>query len=757
MKGAWKHWDRLPETFPYLRPYRKFYVLSMFMTVMAAVVALAEPWPLAIMVDSVLDDKPPTAFLQSLFGPDPDRYTLLVFAAAAGFFVTIFGHGLTVVNNYVDARIEQNMILDLRSNLFKHVQRLSLTFHDSRATGQLMSQINLQASALGDIVMAFPPIVQNFLTLVGMLVIALLIDWQVTLISLIAVPFIYYSLGLYGTKIVPRIQKVQSLEFRSLSIVFEAMSMLRVIVAFGRQRYEHRRFRDQGQTAVDERVKLTVRQTLFSLAVTGATAAGTSLVLGFGAWHVIQGQITTGELLVLMAYIAAVYQPLEQISNTLGNLHQQFIFLNASLQLLEDEPEVKEDPEAVDIGRAKGAVTFDTVNFAYEGREDTLKDLSFHVEPGQRVAIVGPTGAGKTTLVSLLVRFYDPKEGTIKIDGQDISKLTLKCLRDQISVVLQEPVLFSGTITENIRYGRLDATMDEVIDAAKAANAHDFILTFPDGYQTELGERGAQLSGGERQRISVARAFIRNAPILILDEPTSSIDSKTENVILDALDELMVGRTSFLIAHRLSTIRNADLILVMNQGELVEQGSHEELIERGGLYSQLCAAQERVRVRPKVAQPAAATAEELESLTEEQVESRETVRQRVRIALGAVGGGGGGLPAGGLQLVGEGMPLGGDGVQFPTITPGNGGGRPGNGGRGAGRSGGQVLLRVGGVECNICGRTLEEGEKAEPFIAPAAERRRWRSPRQDGRLKLACEACSDKARQEGWASLTAVD
>jgi ABC-type multidrug transport system fused ATPase/permease subunit len=454
-----------------------------------------------------------------------------------------------------------------------------------------MSQINFQAAAVGTIAMAFPPLFESFLMLIGMLIIALLIDWQVTVVSLIAVPFIYYAIGLYGTRIVPRIQRVQGLEWRSLSIVFEAMSMLRVIVSFGRERHEHYRFTTQGQTAVDARVRLTIWQTLFSLGVTTATAAGTALVLGFGAWHVLQEKITLGELTVLISYIAAVYQPLESISNTIGMLHQQFVFFNAAVMLLEKEPEVIEAPDAIDIGRSQGKITVDKLSFSYAGRVDTLKDISFEVEPGERVAIVGATGAGKTTLVSLLIRFYDPASGRIMIDDVDIKKLKLRCLRNQLSVVLQEPLLFSGSIGDNIRYGRLNATMDDIVAAARAANAHDFIEALPDGYETELGERGAQLSGGERQRICVARAFIRNAPILILDEPTSSIDSKTELVILDALDRLMEGRTSFMIAHRLSTIRKADKILVINHGRLVEHGTHDELLLAGGVYYGLYEAQ----------------------------------------------------------------------------------------------------------------------------------------------------------------------
>ena len=601
MRGAFELWKALPRARPYLRPYRKLLVISMVAMVLAAAFALAEPWPIALVLNSVLGDHPVPGFITFLLGDDPGVATLLIVLVVARFGIVAIGNGFTVLRNYLDARIDQYMVLDLRSDLFEHVQKLSLTFHDRRKTGQLMSQINNQAAAVGNIIMAFPPIIESTLTLSGMLVIAMFIDWQVTLVSLCVVPLLYISFGLYGTRIVPQIKKVQRLEWRSLSIVHEAMSMLRVIVSFGREDHEHRRFREQGKVAVDERVKLTFSQSVYTLGVQTATAAGTAIVFGFGAWHVYQGKMPLGGLIVLMAYISSVYQPLEQISLTIGSLHEQFVQFNASLRLLDTEPEIEEAPDAIEIGRARGDVTADDVSFSYKGRRDTLQDVSFEAHAGQSIAVVGQTGAGKTTLMSLLIRFYDPQGGRILIDGVDIRRLRLGSLREQISVVLQEPLLFSGTIEENIRYGRLDASTDEVMAAAGAANAHDFISGLPDGYETQLGERGAHLSGGERQRICVARAFLKDAPILLLDEPTSSIDSKTEGVILDALDDLMVGRTSFMVAHRLSTIRHADQILVMEHGRIVERGTHDELLERRGVYRQLHDAQIRARSRSRAA------------------------------------------------------------------------------------------------------------------------------------------------------------
>lgn len=578
----------IPRALRYLRPYWRLAAISVALILLSSAAALLMPWPLKVLVDNVLEGHPLPPFLAGIFGSGSDiRFTLLVFAVLAGLAIALIDSGLTVLSNYVNTKMDQRMVLDFRSDLFQHAQRLSLSFHDQRRSGQLIFAINGQADAIARLVMIIPPLAQSVITLVGMVWIVVAIDTKLALLSLTVVPFLYYSIRYYTTRIESRLREVKGMEGETLSIIHEAISMLRVIVAFGREPHEYRRFREQGERAVDARVKLTVRQTLFSLAVNLITAFGTALVLGFGAYKVLEGNLTVGQLLVVMAYIAAVYQPLEAISSTAGSLQELLISLRISFELLDTEPEIQDAPGAVSIEQTTGRVTFDNVNFSYNKRKDTLKDISFEVEPGQVVAIVGPTGAGKTTLISLIPRFYDPVGGSILLDGRETRQFTVKSLREQISIVQQEPLLFRGTIADNIRYGRLEASMDEIMQAAKDANAHDFIMRLPQQYETQIGERGSQLSGGERQRICVARAFLKDAPILILDEPTSSIDSKTESIILDALDRLMAGRTTFMVAHRLSTIRNADLILVLDHGEIVEQGTHDDLLEINGLYKHL--------------------------------------------------------------------------------------------------------------------------------------------------------------------------
>jgi ATP-binding cassette, subfamily B, bacterial len=587
--SPWAFFADFPRILPYLRPHKRLAGMSLALVAMSAITSVLAPWPLAIVVDCVLGNKPLPSLLGFLDGTS--RYWLLAIAVVGGLAITGLEHGFAVIDNYVNTKLDLSMVLDLRSDLLRHIQRLSLPYHDRTKTGQLMFEINNQASGIGRITVAIPPLLQALVTVIGMFVVLVRLDPLLALLALTVVPPIYVSASYYARRIQPRVLDVRHRETQSMTMVHEIISMMRVVVAFGREGHEWRRFRTQAESALSARVNLTVRQTIFSLIVTMTTATGSSLVLGFGAYAVLQHRLTAGELLVAIGYVASLYSPLEQISNTVSGLQQQFTTLRATLNILKTEPEVTERPNARTAFTARGHVVFDDVSFDYPGRKRALTHVSFDAPPGSRVAIVGPTGAGKTTLLMLIPRFYEATSGRVLLDGRDVRDLTLASLRKQVSVVLQEPLLFSGTIADNIRYGQLTAGQEQIVDAARAANAHDFIERLPKGYETIVGERGSQLSGGERQRISIARAFLRDAPILILDEPTSAIDSQTEAVILDALERLMVGRTTFLVAHRLSTIAGSNLILVVNRGTIVECGSHEALVGTDSLYARLYEAQ----------------------------------------------------------------------------------------------------------------------------------------------------------------------
>ena len=584
-----RDWKLLPKALPYLRPYRGYAIASIVLTVLLALVTVAEPWPLAFVVDSVLGDKPVPGWIRAVVGDGVGALILL--AVAATLLLTLLSGGLTVLNEYLTTTVDLRMSLDFRSDLFQHVQRLSLGYHDDTRTGMLMFRLNTQAGAIGNIVVGLPVLAQGALTIALMAFISFRIEPVLALLALGVTPFIFYSTTFYADRIEPRLYRVRGMEAMNMAIVHEAMQMLRVVLAFGHENREYGRFRKQSEKAVDARVDLTVRQTAFQLGVQLITAGGTAAVLGVGAYQAFKGRISAGELIVVLTYIAQVYQPLEQLTTTLTAYQQYFISFRHSYDLLNEAPGVTEKPDAREIGRAGGEFELDGVTFGYAEGRDVLKEISFRAPAGRAIAIVGPTGAGKSTLASLLPRFYDPRAGRVLIDGIDVRDLTLESVRSQYSIVLQEPLLFSTTIYDNILYGKPDANPEEVEAAAKAANAHDFITALPDGYRTTLGERGAKISGGERQRIAVARAFLRDAPILILDEPTSSIDSRTESVILDALDRLMEGRTTIVIAHRLSTIRGVDEILVMDEGQIVQRGPHEELVREPGLYETLWKAQ----------------------------------------------------------------------------------------------------------------------------------------------------------------------
>jgi len=557
------------------------------LVVLNSALSLLAPWPFKFLIDYSLNAQPAPAWLVGWIGSDNFR-TRMLYACAATEVVIIFLHQLLMVaETYVSTRVEQCIDRDFRSQLFAHSMTLSLAYHDSRRSGMMIYIINNQGSAVAQLLMTLPSLLQSLIMLIGMLVVLWMMHWSLAAVSFIVIPILFFASRYYATKMRERIGRTKELEGESLSVIHEAMAMMRVIVAFCRQKLEHRRYMDAAQKSMNARLGVTLRQTFFSLVVSLSTGIGRAAAWAFGGLLALAGKLTIGDLTIVLSYIDKVYDPLEAIAYTFSGWQDQFASLRAAFGLLDRKPDIAEIADPVVLPRCTGLIEFRNVDFAHQGRTDTLQDISFTAAPGQVTAIVGPTGAGKTTLISLIPRFYDAARGQVLLDGVDVKELGLDALREQVSIVLQDPILFSMSIRDNIRYGRLDAAEEEIYEAARAANAHDFISCLPDGYDTMLGERGSRLSGGERQRVCVARAFLRNSPILILDEPTSSIDSKTEAVILDSLDRLMEGRTTFMIAHRLSTIRRADWILSLDRGRIVEQGRHDDLLAANGLYKQL--------------------------------------------------------------------------------------------------------------------------------------------------------------------------
>jgi ATP-binding cassette subfamily B protein len=584
----------VPRAMVYVKPFRGKFVGLVFLTAVGAVITLAEPWPLAFVIDTVLRDRPPPRWITNIVGSNSG--TLILFAVFAMLALTLIGGSAKVLEEYLATKIDQYITLNFRSDLFRHVQRLSPAYHDDSRVGVLIYRINQLAGSLGDMVVSIPVFAQDVLTIAGMTYVAFRIDPHVAEIALVVVPLNFYCTVVYTNRIEPKLWLVRGMLGMQMSIIHETLSMFRIIATFGGEAHQYGRFRRQGEASVDMEVNVTVRQMLFQLAVTFVTSLGTAAVLGVGAYQVLRHRMSAGELVVIMAYVATAYGLLESLTLLLSGFQQEMISYQGSLRVLDTPVDVIEKPDAIELDGIRGDVEFKDVAFDYASRPGALKGVSFEVAGGQAIAIVGPTGAGKSTLASLMPRFYDPRQGQVRIDGRDVRDLTLESLRRQFAIVLQDPMLFEGTIADNILYGKPGATFEEVVAAAKAANADEFIAKLPFQYYTAVGEGGTKISGGERQRICVARAFLRDAPILILDEPTSSIDSRTEGVILDALGRLAKGRTTIMIAHRLSTVRMADQILVLDGGTVVQRGTHDELLGQDGLYRQLWEAQNGRRV-----------------------------------------------------------------------------------------------------------------------------------------------------------------
>jgi ATP-binding cassette, subfamily B, bacterial len=437
------------------------------------------------------------------------------------------------------------------------------------------------------------PLLSSSVTLAAMFVVLLRINWQVALLSLVVVPFLLWVNNYFSNRIVDRSEQVKMMEAGVLILFHEVFTSIRVVKAFGRESHEQQRFKEQGAQTLDARIRLTLQESLYAAMINVVTTGGTALILFVGSYNVYRQSVTgmtIGDLLVALTYLNSVFGPLVTLSHTFGNVQASVASANRVLRTLQTDPELHDRPGALPAGRLRGALELRDVHFQYDQGASVLNGISFRAEPGQMIALIGLTGTGKTSLVSLIPRFYDVTGGQVLLDRRDVRDYQLRSLREQVSLVLQEPVLFTGTIADNIRYGRLDATDEEVIAAARAAYAYDFIMRKDNAFDTQLGgDEGVHLSGGERQRISIARAFLKNAPLLILDEPTSSLDARAEASVFDSLRELMADRTTLVIAHRLSTVRDADKILVLDGGQIIGAGRHEELLQTVPLYQELCA------------------------------------------------------------------------------------------------------------------------------------------------------------------------
>ncbi|MGB3533183.1 MAG: ABC transporter ATP-binding protein [Microcoleaceae cyanobacterium] len=566
----------LKRLIPRVRPYW-LQILGLFLLSLFSVpLALLQPLPLKIAVDSVIGSEPLPGFLASLI-PNfiiQDANSILIFAVSLLILTALLQGIQNIISNGLRVYTGEKLVLDFRSQIFDHLQKLSLSYHDSQGTSDSLYRVQSDANAIKYILTTgLVTLVSAGFQLLAMLIIILRLNWELALIALAVSPFFVTLAQTYRRSLRRKWKNLYKIRSAAMSVVQEVLGSIRVVKAFGQEPREHQRFMGHSDHALRENIQVSVFEGSLSLLMGLTTAMGTAGVLFVGIQAIESGELTLGELLLVMGYLSQLYGPLRTLSSNLTQFQSHLASMERVFLLLDEPVAVFDKPDAQVISRAVGGVAFRNVSFGYETQRQILQNISFEISPGTRLGIIGHTGAGKTTLLNLLTRFYDPTEGAIVIDGVDLRDYKLADLRHQFAIVLQEPVLFSTTIAENIAYGNPGATEEEIITAAKAANAHEFVSNLSEGYETQVGERGMQVSGGERQRIGLARAFLKDAPILILDEPTSSVDLKTETAILEAMEKLMQNRTTFTIAHRLSTLENYDLLLVLEQGRIVQMTS----------------------------------------------------------------------------------------------------------------------------------------------------------------------------------------
>ena len=550
---------------------------------------LLEPWPVKIVVDFAIQSKKMPGWMIALVSRiGEDKLAILTFAVAAVALVAVMGALFSYLQNYLTTSVGQRIMHDLRRTVYHHIQRLSLAEHDEKQTGDLISRVTTDIDSIQDFVTtALLGIVTNVLTLLGIVSIMLFASWRFTLVSLAVAPVLFGIVYFFTRRIKTAAREVRKKESALISTVQEVFSSIRVVKAFAREDYEEQRFARQSLDNVEAALEARGMKMMLSPVVDVVVASGTCLMLAYGARMVMANELTVGDLMVFLAYLRMMYKPMRELSKMTDTASKAGVGFERVREILETESAVRDTPRARAARDFKGKIEFDQVSFGYTPHQVVLKDLTFQIEPGQVAAFVGKTGGGKTTIINLIARFYDPISGTVRIDGADIRTFTLKSLRDQISFVLQDTLLFHAPVWQNIAYGRPQASRADIVRAAELARADEFITKMPDGYDTMVGERGVTLSGGQRQRIAIARAVIRNAPILILDEPTIGLDAESEGAVMEALQGLMKRRTSIIIAHHLGTILKADTIFVMKNHALVEQGTHDELLAGGGVYADL--------------------------------------------------------------------------------------------------------------------------------------------------------------------------
>ncbi|HSF59907.1 MAG TPA: ABC transporter ATP-binding protein [Candidatus Binatia bacterium] len=572
-----------------LVPYRGWLLIILLAMLVETAMSLAAPWPLKVILDNVIGTHKAPAWLSgfgSLLGEN--KMALAAVAGIATVLIAALGAVASYIDNYYTESVGQRVAHDLRMRVYDHLQHLSLGYYDSHQTGALLSTITDDIKTIqGFASSATLGILIDLLTIVGMLGVMLWLEFDFALIAVGATPFLVLFVVRLNRAVKRATHEVRHHQSDIVAVVQQGLESIRVVNAFGRQQLEESRLYDVSQATMDAALKARRVKSLISPGVDIAVALCTGFVLWRGTALLLADVMTVGALTVFLAYLAKFFKPVQDLAKMSNTLAQTAVALERVQAILNTQAFVPERPDARQPEPLRGAVVFDHVAFAYDPAAPVLRDISFAIAPGQLVGIVGATGGGKSTVVELIPRFYDPVAGSVRIDGVDVRDYKLDGLRSQIGFVLQDTVLFRGTVRDNIAYGRPDASEDEIIAAAKLANAHEFIDRMPKGYDTLVGERGLTLSGGQRQRIGIARAIIRNAPILILDEPTAALDTESEKLVIDALERLMQGRTVITIAHRLSTIRDAHKIIVLKDGVVAEEGTHEDLVARGGFYAEL--------------------------------------------------------------------------------------------------------------------------------------------------------------------------